>query len=141
MTPRGLIAKLASGLLVLLGLAASAPAAETMKHSGTIVSIAADGKTFVLAEVGPWQVRDGATLVTLQTITVAPGTEFAIVARESETSSGFPGDFVETRLGPDGVYLSDYVTVDCRHEGRRLMALKITVTEPWAEEGWAGGLP
>jgi hypothetical protein len=125
-------------LAVLPGLIASASAGERMKHSGSIVAIADDGRTFVLAEVGPWQVRRGATVVTRRTITLEPETEFSIVAREVETSSGFLGDFVETRLGPDGVYLNDYVTVDCRHEGRRLIALKITVSEPWAEEAWSG---
>jgi hypothetical protein len=128
-------------LLAVLASLATAAAAETMKHSGTIVDIAADGKTFVLAEVGPWRVRNGSTVVTRRTITLEPGTEFAIVAREIDTSTGFPGDFVETRLGPDGVYLNDYVTVDCRHEGRRLVALKVTVTEPWAEEAWSRVLP
>jgi hypothetical protein len=125
---------------VLSGLAAPA-AAETMKHSGIIVDIAADGTTIVLAEVGPWRVRNGATVVTRRTITLTPETAFAIAAREIETPSGFLGDFVETRLGPDGVYLNDSVTVDCQHDGRQLTALKVTVTEPWAEEGWAGILP
>ena len=113
-------------LAALLGLTVAASAGERMEHSGSIVSIADDGRTFVLAEVGPWQLRNRATVVTRRTITVESGTEFAIVARDVDASSGFPGDFVETRLGPDGVYLNDYVTVDCRHEGRRPVALKIT---------------
>ena len=116
-------------LVTLVGLTASAGAADTLKHSGSIVSIAEDAKTFVLAEVGPWQVRDGATVITYRTITLAPETEFAIVARADAAPSGFKGDFVETRLGPEGVYLNDYVTIDCRHEGKRLVALKITVIE------------
>ena len=128
-------------LAILLGLIASASAGERMNHSGSIVSIADDGRTFVLAEVGPWQVRNGATVVTRRTITLEPGTELAIVARDDASPSGFPGDFVETRLGPDGVYLNDYVTVDCRHDGQRLIALKITVTEPWAEAVASGMRP
>ena len=122
----------AAVLVILLGLVASASAGERMKHSGSIVSIADDGRTFVLAEVGPWQVRNGAIVITRRTITLTPETEFAIVARDV-TAGGFPGDFAETRLGPDGVYLNDYVTIDCRHEGRRLVALKITVIEPSLE--------
>ena len=127
-------------LVILLGCVASASAGERMKHSGSIVSIADDGRTFELAEVGPWQTRNGATVITRRMITLTPETEFAIVARDVEAPSGFPGDFVETRLGPDGVYLNDYVTVDCRHEGPRLIALKITVTEPWADDA-GGGMP
>jgi len=58
-------------------------------------------------------------------------TKLAIVARDVDVSSGFSGDFVETRL----------ISVDCRHEGRRLIALKITVTEPWAEAAASRMLP
>ena len=120
-----------SMVVLCVGLAVPAGAGETMKHSGSIVSVADDATTFVLAEVGSWQVRDGATVITYRTITVTPRTEFAIVGRENEPASGFPGDFVEAPLDPDGVYLNDHVTVDCRHEGTRLIALKITVTEVW----------
>lgn len=118
-----------SMLMILLGVTASAGAAERMMHSGTIFSIADDPTTFVLAEVGPWQVRHGATVITYRTITVTPETQFAIVARRDDAARGFAGEFVEMPLGPDGVYLNDFVTVDCLHEGKRLVALKITVTE------------
>ena len=115
--------------LILPGLTASASAGERLKHSGSIASIAADATTFVLGEIGPWQVRKGATVITYRTITLAPETEYAIATRTDQAPSGFPGGFVETPIGPESVYLHDYVTVDCRHEGERLMALKITVTE------------
>jgi hypothetical protein len=118
---------------ILLGLVATAGAEETMKHSGSVVSIADDGWTFVLAEVGPWQVRDGATVITYRTITLMPQTTYAIVARAQAAPSGFGGDFVETGLGRDRLHPNDYVTVDCRHEGRRLLALKITAIEPRAD--------
>lgn len=131
----------ASVLVILLGLTASASAEESVKHSGSIVSIAEDARTFVLAEVGPWQTRSGATVITYRTITLAPETEFAIVARADAAPSGFPGDFVETALGPEAVYLNDYVTVDCHHAGQRLIALKITVTEPSADDAGGGMLP
>lgn len=113
----------------LLALTASASAEEIVRHSGSIVAIADDARTFVLAEVGPWQVRTGATVTTYRTITLMPETQFAIVGRLDDAPSGFPGDFVETPLGPEAVYLNDYVTVECRHEGKRLLALKITVAE------------
>jgi hypothetical protein len=142
-------------LMILVGLTASASAGERVKHSGVIVSIADDqndfalfphltvfgkARTFLLAELGPWQVRNGATVITYRTITLAPETEFAMVARADAAPSGFGGDFVETRLGPEGVYLNDYVTIDCRHEGKRLVAVKITVTELLAPET-EGGIP
>ena len=117
-------------LMILFGLTltASASAAETVKHSGLIVSIADDARTFVLAELGPWQVLNGKTVITYRTITLVPETAFAIVGRTDTAPSGFRGDFVETQVGPEDVYLNDYVTIDCRHEGKRLVALKITVT-------------
>ena len=123
----------AAMVVMLLGLSVAASAEERMKHSGSIVSIAEDGRAFVLAEVGPWQRRDGATVVTHRTITLVPETEFAVVGRADPAPSGFGGDFVEMAVGPEEVYLNDYVTVDCRHEGKRLVALKITVTELPAE--------
>lgn len=118
-----------SVLIALLGLAAAASAGERMKHTGSIVAIADDGKSFVLAEVGPWRVRDGATSVTYRTITLAQGTAYAIAVRAAAPPSGFPGDFVEILVNPKFVYLHDSVTVDCLHEGPRLVALKITVID------------
>ena len=116
-------------LVILLGLTPPASAGEMVMHSGSIFSIAGDVRTFVLAEVGPWQVRNGETVVTYRTITLTPQTEYAVVARADAPTSGFPGDFVEAPVGPENVYLNDYVTVECINEGKRLIARKITVTE------------
>jgi hypothetical protein len=119
----------ASALLALLGLATSAAAQPAVRHSGTIVDIADDVRTFVLAEVGPWQVRNGETVITRRTITLAPETQYAMVGRVDDAPSGFPGDFVEAPIGPEWVYLHDQVTVECRHDGKKLVAVKITVVE------------
>ena len=116
-------------LMMMLALATPAGAAEVKQHSGTIVSIADDARTFVLAEIGPWQVRNGETVVTHRTIELTPETSYAIVARFDAAPSGFRGDWVEFEIGPERVYLNDRVTVECRHEGKRLVALKITVVE------------
>ena len=115
--------------VLVLALAPAAGAAEIARHSGTIVSIPDDARTFVLAEVGPWQVRNGATVLIYRTIELTSETEFIIVARVDAAPSGFRGDFVEFKIGPERVYLNDRVTVECRHEGKRLVALKITVSE------------
>lgn len=72
--------------------------------SGSIVSIDDEAGTIVLAEVGPWKVRGGKTVLTYRTITVTPETQLAIVGR-------------------------DYSNFDGLHEGKRLVALKITVLE------------
>jgi len=114
---------------IVIGLTAPATAVERMKHSGTIVSIAKDGSKLVLAEVGPWQTRNGATLFTYRTITITPDTRLAIVGRAEGIAGGFLGDFVELGIDREGLYVDDYVTVDCLHVGKRLIALKVTVTE------------
>lgn len=118
-----------SVMMTALTLTGTVSAGEIVKHSGAIVAIADDARTFVLAEVGPWQLRDGVTVVTNRTITLLPGTTFAMVDRVDDAPSGFPGDFIEVPLGPEAVYLNDYVIVECRHEGTKMYALKITVTK------------
>ena len=118
---------LLSTLVIVLGFSGVAGAGNVVKHSGFIASIADDERSFVLSEVGPWQVRSGATARFHRTIALTPETEFAIVARAEAAPSGFAGDFVEMRMGVASVFLNDYVTVECRHEGWRQVALKVTV--------------
>lgn len=118
-----------AALVAVLGFVGRGDAQEQMKHSGSILSIDEKAGTIVLAEIGPWKVRQGKTVITYRTITVTPETEFAIVGRDYATLDGFPGVFIEGALESDGVYVNDYVTVDCLHKGTRLIALKIMVTE------------
>src|SRR5687768_13737421 len=96
---------------VFLALGGSAGADELVKHSGVIVAIANDGRSFVLAEVGPWQLKEGKTVTSSQSIILLPETQFAIVGRADDAPSGFPGDFVEVPLTAEEVYLNDFVTV------------------------------
>ena len=113
------------GLVLVLVVNGTAAASDSVKHSGSIVSIGRDS-TFVLAEVGPWSTRNGATVITHRTITLVDDTRYALARREEDSGAGFPGGFVEYSVGPEHVYLDDYVTVECRHEGARLVAVKIT---------------
>jgi hypothetical protein len=119
----------AAALVAAVAFAGTAGADERMKHSGTIVAIDEKGGTIRLAEIGPWKVHDGQTVITYRTIAITPETEFAIVGREYATINGWPGEFVESALPPDGLYVDDYVTVDCLHKGAKQIALKITVSE------------
>lgn len=116
-------------LVAMLGFAGSADADEQMKHSGTIVAIDDKAGTIVLAEIGPWKVRQGRTVITHRTIDVTPETEFAIAGRYYAEVDAFPGQYVEEAILPGAIYVDDYVTVDCLHKGTRQIALKITVTE------------
>lgn len=123
---RSLTAVLAVGAV--LSLVAASDAQETVKHSGSVVAIDDKAGTVVLAEVGPWKLRDGATVITYRTITVTPDTAFAVARRSTDPANGFPGQFVEEPLAPGALALNDYVTIDSRHEPKRVRALKITVS-------------
>jgi hypothetical protein len=104
--------------------------AQVFKHSGTIVGLDRDGGRIVVAEVGPWRVREGATAMTMLTISLDDATPLALVERADETPSGFKGDFVEKPLEPWDLFYFDYVTVECVHRGGRMIALKVTVLTP-----------
>ncbi len=125
-TYRVLVAGLA--LATVLGLPAAAGAQERMKHSGSIVAVDREAETIVLAEIGPWKLRNGELVVTYRTITVTPETEITLADRDYGTTDGWPGAFVEGPLGAEALYPNAFVTIDCLHRGRELIALKITVT-------------
>jgi hypothetical protein len=118
-----------AAILVLLLAAGPSAAGATRKHSGIIVDFDEKTDTIVLAEVGPWRQRDGSTVITFQRIALTPQTEFAIVFRVEDPTRGLFGEFVEAPLERAGVYVDDHVTVECRHDGPRMVALKITVTD------------
>ena len=115
-------------LLVVLAFAAGAPlpaGAQTVNHSGTILAVDNVGGTIVLGEVGPWRVERGVTEMTRRVISVTASTKFVEVKRSTDTL--FPGDFVETALDAGALKVGDFVTVECRHEGKRMTALKVIV--------------
>ena len=130
-----ILVRLASLSLTMLLLGAGAQVAigaEPVRHSGRILAIDTARGRLVLEEVGPWQVRDGVTQVIRRTITLTPTTEAAIVTR-GNPAGGFASDFIEGRLDVDNLDVGDFVTVECRREGPRLVAVKIIVpdvTEP-----------
>ncbi len=74
---------------LVLVLAGGAGAQPLERHSGVIVDANEAAGTIVLAEVGPWRVRDGRTVITRRTITFTPRTEFAIAFRAEGPNSGF----------------------------------------------------
>ena len=89
---------------ILLVVAPAAGSAETVSHSGTITAVDRNAGTLELGEIGPWQVRDGATVVTRHRIAVTPFTSFVRAWRVAEA-------------------------VLCQHDGTFLTALEIVVTE------------
>lgn len=105
-----------------------AVAADTQRHSGTVVSIDPPRGVMVLDEVGPWRIKEGQTVLTRRTITLTPTTTFAVYIR-ADVPGGFARDFLKVALDPEDVVPGDFVTVDCLHEGDRLVARSVSVAE------------
>jgi hypothetical protein len=123
------IAVLVTLLLTIAFGTGMAAADATKKHSGAIVATDEGKAAFVLAEVGPWQLRDGNTVLTNRTVVVTDTTEWTVVKRAEATPSGFPWDFVEATLDRWDVHPGTFVTADCLHKGKALIATKVTVVE------------
>jgi hypothetical protein len=114
------------GLILLAG---GVDGAEVVKHSGVVVRIDRELGTFVLDEVGPWQVRAAATVTTPQTVVVTRATDFVLAKRVKDPPSGYRGDFIEVKLEPWDFAPRDFVTVECRRERGRMIALRVVLTE------------
>lgn len=74
-------------LILTLALAGRASAEVVEKHSGVIVDADEKAGTLVLAEVGPWETRAGATVITRRTIVFTPTSSAVTTARVSSPSS------------------------------------------------------
>ena len=102
--------------------------AETTNISGTILALDKEAGTIVVGEIGPWRVKDGVTEITPRTLSVTAATEFRQVKRAPGIGPrGWVGDFVEVALGAWELKQGDFVTVEVRHEGPRLTAVKVAV--------------
>ena len=126
------LARVAGVFVALALLATSWPAVsapQVSRHSGVIADVNERAGTFVLAEVGSWQLREGRTVVSHRTVELTPATAFAIAFRDEDAPSGYRNDFVEAPLEPWAVYVGDFVTVECVEQRGRLTALKVIVTD------------
>jgi hypothetical protein len=63
-------------------------------------------------------------------IVIAPEAPIVLSRRSAQPPSGFVGDFVEEPLAPWGLAPGDFVTIECEHEAKRLVARKVTVATP-----------
>ncbi|MEK7700648.1 MAG: hypothetical protein AAB418_01450 [candidate division NC10 bacterium] len=117
-------------LAIVAALALAPGTAAASDHSGTVMAIDPDKGTIVVGEVGPWQLKDGKTEITRQTIVVTPSTRFVASKRSREPGpAGWPGEFVEVPLSAWAVKPGDFVTVHVEKAGTRWTATKITVPE------------
>jgi hypothetical protein len=115
-------------VLVAVALAAAA-SAQVVKHSGTVALVDVSAGKLVVAEVGPWQRKNGETVTTPRQIVLTPETEVVLARREA--TAWFPDEYTTQPLFR-ALAEGDFVTVECRHEGPRWIALRIVVVEPEA---------
>ena len=114
----------ASSLILML--TGQGVAGDIVRHSGTIVAIDEKTDSIVVEELGPWH---GKTVVMALRILIAPNAPIMVARRSANAPSGFVGDYVEEPLAPWGLAPGDFVTVECRHVGKRLIGVKITVAD------------
>lgn len=98
------------------------------KHSGSVLAYDLADGTLVLGEVGPWKTERGVTKLTERRIELTRDTEYVFV-RRADAANGFEGDFVEEPLPPELVMLDDFVTIECEHQGSRMIALRVLVMD------------
>lgn len=125
--------RLASSLMIVLALGAAtltsaADATRTSTYSGAVVTIDPQGGVMILDEVGPWQVKEGQTVVTRRTIGLTPATIINTFIRVN-VPGRFGGDFIEVPLDAADVTPGDFATAECRMERGRLVAVRVTLAE------------
>ena len=117
--------------MVLVGFAAAGwaqPAATG--HSGTVTAVNRAAGTVTIEEIGPWRVEGGQTVVTPLTVRADGSTTWMRARRATGAGpSGWDGEFVEAAQGAWEVKPGDYVTVEVLREGKRRVAVRVTVAE------------
>lgn len=130
MTRPAMIGAVAIAILVAL-IAPGASAAEIQRRSGTVEAVDRDRGALVVGEVGPWQVKNGETVVIRRTFAVTGSTRFVRVERRPETQTGaWPGDFVEVPLAAWDVKPGQFVTVESEPGAARPTASRVLVVVP-----------
>jgi hypothetical protein len=117
--------------VVLVGFAVpgwAQPAAT--RHSGTVTAVDRAAGTVTIEEIGPWRVEGGQTVVTPLTVEADGSTTWRRARRATGAGpSGWDGEFVEAPQGAWEVKPGDYVTVEVPREGKRRVAVRVTVAE------------
>jgi len=128
----GTAMRISLGVLALLVLGHTTlawSAAPPARYAGSVLSVNKAAGTITLGDTGP-RLKSGKSNVTPVTIRVSPATEFVRVKRASGyASSGWFGDFNETKLQAWDVKQGDWVAVHGERDGGRVKAIRITVVE------------
>lgn len=116
--------------LALAAVAAVPPAAGAdERRSGTIVGV--DANTVVLEETGPGRPGLAGNEIERLRIAIGPSTPVIGLVRTPGTAAdGWPGGFVETRLGRDVLAEGAFVTVTLRRDQGQLTADQVQLVEP-----------
>jgi hypothetical protein len=117
-------------VVLVLGYVEWAAGADTVKHSGTLSAVDRGAGTIVIDEVGPWRVKNGITQITRRTVIVPATTEVKVARRAEEPGGWLPRPFVESSAGLGDLAAGQFVTVECRPEAARLIAVKVTIAVP-----------
>ena len=105
-------------------------AAASARHSGTVAAVDPAAGTVTIEEIGPWRVEGGRTVVTPLTVRTVGSTVWTRARRATGAGpSGWDGEFVETPRGVWEVKPGDYVTVEVKADGKRRVAVLVTVAE------------
>jgi hypothetical protein len=105
----------------------SAAANDTVTHSGTVLAIDVRGRRLVFEEIGPWRAHRGVMQTIRRTVELVPATRFTFASR-TDAPCDSVGAWVEGPLDPVFLEVGDAITIECRHEGARLIAVKVIVT-------------
>ena len=129
--------RLASGLGVSLAaalavaVAVSGAAADADRRSGTIVAVDPAASTLVVEEIGPGRAGQAGNEIARHRVTVEPSTTVTVVSRTPGSApDGWPGSFVEMRLGREALKQGAFVTVTLRRDQGQLTAEQVTVVNP-----------
>jgi hypothetical protein len=125
---------LRSAVGVLVGLAVGiwpAHAADTLRLSGTILTIERDAGTITVGEGGPSRVEDGGARVTSWRVRVDASTRVVRAERREEAgAAGWPGAFVEIPGDASDLQPGDFVTVVGQRDDGLVRAGQITLVRP-----------
>lgn len=100
-----------------------------VKHSGIVLAVDRQSGVLTIGEVGPWRLVDGTTQVTRRTIKLTASTQYSVFMRVNVPGQ-FGGDFIEVPLEATDLSVGDFVTADCVAQRGRLVALRVSMTDP-----------
>ena len=123
----GLIGTLMAVSLIGWG-AGPAPADDAVRLSGTITTVAPQGRAITVDVLGPWHGPN--TAASRQEIAVPDRIPVTLFERSDVAPAGWRGGFAEKALSPADLRPGDYATVRAHRVDGRLIADDVGVVRP-----------